>query len=74
MPVELGECLSYHVELGLAVTLENVSVTLPEHQRHKMVGYAARTQPAGEGVPQVLKAYSTWRLERIHPAGIPDST
>jgi len=29
--IESGERLSHHVELGLAVSLENVSVTLPEH-------------------------------------------
>jgi hypothetical protein len=35
--IESGEGLSHHVELSLAVSLENVSVTLPEHLRDEVV-------------------------------------
>ena len=51
--VQLGQGLAHHHQFGLAVPLEGIGVTLPEHLGHKMIRNAASTESGGEGMSQL---------------------
>src|ERR1051326_6484253 len=53
--VKLRQGLAHHGEFGLAVSLECVGVTLPQHLGHKMIGHSARAQACGKSMTQLVQ-------------------
>jgi len=50
LPVEPRKRLAEHLELGLAVPLEDSGVVLPQRLRHKVIGNPACTEAGCERV------------------------
>jgi hypothetical protein len=69
VPVESGKRFSHHVQFGLAVSLEDLCVSLPQHQRNEMVG-VDRHQLAyvaiEEGLPALRRRSTLSGQESTH--------
>ena len=53
LAVELGQCLSHHVQLRLAVPLEYRRVSLPKHLGDKMVRDSPGAESGSKGMAQL---------------------
>ena len=55
LAIELGQRLALHLELHLRILLKHLSVCLPEHLRHPLVGHATRTEPCGVRGAEIIE-------------------
>ncbi len=53
--VKLGESFPHHVQLGLAVPLEDLRIALPQHLGYEVVRYSPCTEPSGKRMPKVVQ-------------------
>jgi hypothetical protein len=67
-PVELGQGLAHHGELGLAVTFENLGIALPKHERDEVVCNPAGAQARGKRVSELGQG-EIWDFRPTESAG-----
>lgn len=72
VPVQLEQCLPFHLQLHLRILFENLRVPLPQELRNKFVGNSASAQPRGIGRSQIVdpKVWHSSATQRGAPGGL----
>jgi hypothetical protein len=60
LAIQPVEGFSHHVQLRLAVPLEDTGIALPKHQRDEVVCHSSGAEPRRERVTKLIKG-EVWR-------------